>query len=88
VTSEDLRGELDREPFVPLRIHMVSGKTLDVPRHSAAMILRNALMVLEPLTPGIEGRYDLVALRNIERVEQIEDRPPRSDADDEGRDQQ
>lgn len=28
--AEDLKQELDREPFVPLRLHLASGKTTDI----------------------------------------------------------
>jgi hypothetical protein len=72
VTSDDIRGQLNKEPFTPFRVHLVSGKTLDVPHSGAAWILRNALLIFQAdslaseLTP-----YDVVALRNIERLEQL-----------------
>jgi hypothetical protein len=31
MTSEDVKQELERDPFVPLRLHLASGKTIDVP---------------------------------------------------------
>ncbi len=30
MTSEDIRSELDKVPFKPFRLHLVSGKTVDV----------------------------------------------------------
>jgi hypothetical protein len=69
MTSEDVRSELDRQPFRPLRLHLVSGKTIDVMATSQAFMLQNAVMIVPD--PRAE-RYDIVALRNIERLEQLE----------------
>jgi hypothetical protein len=80
LTSEDLRAELDKSPFVPLRLHLVSGKTLMI-RHSAeAWMLRNALLVLHDVQAGDDGGYDIVAVRNIERVEQLKGKSTRQSA--------
>ncbi len=73
MTSEDIRSELEKNPFVPLRFHLVSGKTIDVKVSYAAWMLQNAVMILQD--PRIEreraGHYDIVSLRNIERIEQL-----------------
>jgi hypothetical protein len=69
VTSEDLRSELETVPFRPLRIHLVSGKTVDIGREGQAFMLQNAVMIIPD--PAAE-RYDIVALRNIERIERME----------------
>ena len=75
MTSEDLRSELERYPFSPLRLHLVSGKTIEVASAGQAWMLQNAVMILpQPSETGTrpESGYDIVALRNIERLE----RPP------------
>jgi hypothetical protein len=36
MTSKDLENELVREPFVPLQLHLVSGKTVAIPAARAA----------------------------------------------------
>jgi hypothetical protein len=69
VTNEDVKSELDKQPFRPLRFHLVSGKTIDVMATNQAYMLKNAVMVVPD--PRAE-RYDIVALRNIERLEQLE----------------
>jgi hypothetical protein len=69
MTSEDVRSELDRQPFRPLRLHLVSGKTIDVTATGQAYMLQNAVMIVPD--PRAD-RYDVVALRNIERLEQME----------------
>jgi hypothetical protein len=70
MTSEDLRSELEKQPFVPLRLHLVSGKAIDVRHEWLAWMLQNSVLVLRP---GPQGGYDVLSLRNIERIEQIAD---------------
>jgi hypothetical protein len=70
VTHEDVQSELEKVPFKPLRLHLVSGKEIDVMMPGVAWMLQNAVMTLhDPST----DRYDSVALRNIERLEQLAD---------------
>jgi hypothetical protein len=73
MTEEDLFDELDREPFQPFRIHLVSGKTLDVFTPNAAHPLTNSLLVLRIPTPGSRRAqgYDVIAYDNIARLEQL-----------------
>jgi len=71
MTSEDIRSELDKDPFVPFRIHLVSGKTVDVMMSSAGWFLQNAVLILHNPRIGQDADYDMVALRNIERIEQL-----------------
>lgn len=73
MTSKDIEAELDKEPFVPLRFHLVSGKAVDVPNTGVAHPMQNALLIFKGARPGkskIEG-YDVIAFRNIERIEQV-----------------
>lgn len=75
MTSEDVKSELDKEPFRPMRLHLVSGKTVDITRPGSAFMLQNVVMVLQPRPPGGgESGYDLLSLRNIERIERAEGR--------------
>jgi hypothetical protein len=66
MTSEDVRSELERRTFRPVRLHLVSGATIDVPRPGLVSMLQNAVMILH--IPPRTG-YDVVAMRNIERLE-------------------
>jgi hypothetical protein len=47
VTSEDVASELDKIPFVPFRIHLVSGKVIDIPDSRLGFMLQNAVMVFQ-----------------------------------------
>ena len=73
MTSEDIKQELDRDPFVPLRIHLSSGKALDIRFPGTAWTRQNTLLVVHPLAKGTHeiGNYDVVALRLIERIEKL-----------------
>jgi hypothetical protein len=72
VTSEDVRSELDKRPFIPLRLHLVSGKTLEIRSSDDTAMLQNALMLFQPIKEkGADPGYDVIALRNIERIEQL-----------------
>lgn len=73
MTSEDMKQELEREPFVPLRLHLASGQTMDIRYPQTAWVRQNTLLIVHPLaakTAAIGG-YDVIALRLIERIEQI-----------------
>lgn len=74
MTTEDISQELDRDPFVPLRLHLSSGKTIDIEHPASAFIRQNTLLIVHRLAPGTHeiGNYDVVALRLIERIEQID----------------
>jgi hypothetical protein len=75
MTSEDVIQELDRNPFIPLRLHLASGKTVDIPYPNTAWIRQNTIVIVHPLTRGTSaiGNYDVIALRLIERIEQLQE---------------
>jgi hypothetical protein len=71
MTENELIAELDKEPFLPFRLHMVSGKVFDVLAPNAAHPLKNSLLILRnPIlgTRRAEG-YDVISYQNIERIE-------------------
>jgi len=72
MTTGDVKQELDRDPFVPLRLHLASGQKIDVSYPNTAWVRQNTLLIVHPLAPGTHaiGNYDVVALRLIERVQQ------------------
>jgi hypothetical protein len=72
MTAEDLRSELDKTPFIPFRLHLVSGRTIDVLTDRSAYLLRRSLLVLhDPGRAASDVGYNVVALRNIEMLEQL-----------------
>jgi hypothetical protein len=73
MTSEDIQQELERTPFVPLRLHLASGQIVEIPYPNTAWVRQNTLVIVFPLAKGSAaiGKYDVIALRLIERIEQI-----------------
>jgi hypothetical protein len=74
MTHEDILQELNRQPYVPLRLHLASGQKIDLPYENSAFVRQNTLLVLERLAPrsAAIGVYDVIALRLIERIEQLD----------------
>lgn len=75
--SEDMKQELERTPFVPLRIHLSSGQVIDIRYQGTAWVRQNTVVIVHPLARGSAaiGNYDVIALRLIERIEQVEESP-------------
>jgi hypothetical protein len=75
MTSEDLKQEIERDPFVPLRLHLSSSKTIDVEFPNSAFVRQNTVLIVHRLAPGSAaiGNYDVIALRLIERIEQVDE---------------
>jgi len=76
MTSEDIAREIERQPFLPLRLHFSSGQTIDLLYAHTGWIRQNTLLIVHPLEPGTQriGNYDVIALRLIERIEQLAER--------------
>ena len=73
MTSEDLRQEIDREPFVPLRLRLASGSKVDIRQPHTAWLRQNTLLLVHPLRAGTHaiGDYEVIALRLIEKIETL-----------------
>ncbi len=73
MTSEGVRQEIDRDPYVPWRLHLSSGKPVDLPYTGMGWLRQNTLLVVYRLDPrtSLIGNYDVIALRAIERIEQL-----------------
>ena len=57
MASEDIKQEIEREPYVPLRLHLASGKVMDVPYPGSAFLRQNTLVIMHRLAahPGNRG---------------------------------
>jgi hypothetical protein len=76
MSPANVQAEVDRDPFVPLRFHVASGKTFVVRHPNSAFPMGHAVVVLHRLRPGSSaiGGYDEINLRQIEKIEQLHDR--------------
>src|ERR1039457_1109916 len=58
MTNEQFESELGKCPFVPFRIHLVSGKTVDVMTARSADMMNGAVMVFHPIRhPSRDAGY-------------------------------
>lgn len=73
MTDEQILEEIEIDPFKPLRLHLVSGKTMDVLRPDAVMPLRDRLLLFQNMTEDHRAAetYNIIAYQNIERIEQL-----------------
>jgi hypothetical protein len=73
MTSEDVLQELEREPFIPLRLHLSSGQRINIEYPNSASVRQNTLLIVHRLAPGTQaiGNYDVIALRLVDRIEQL-----------------
>ena len=68
-------------PSRPVKLHrlfvraaLVSGKVFDVTIPGVTFMLQNAVMILKPWSGDGDPGYDIIAFRNIERLERFEKR--------------
>jgi hypothetical protein len=74
MTEEEVVAELEKNPFQPFRLHMVSGKVFDILAPNVAHPLRTSLLILRnPIlgTTRAEG-YDVISYANVERIEELD----------------
>ena len=69
--KEEIKTLLNRDPFVPLRLHLRNGKTFDVQFREVAHLLSFGLLVLIGLKQGTHQAktYDRFAFDDIVRIE-------------------
>ena len=73
MSEAEFQDRLTANPFVPFRVHLVSGKTVDVLAPGTAWTLNQTMLILRSPTADrahAEG-YDLLSYGNIERLEQL-----------------
>jgi hypothetical protein len=72
MNPESLAKELDREPFIPLRLHLADGRTIDVLDPGLCFIARLSLYIFaaKPRASLAED-VQLISLRRIVSVESI-----------------
>jgi hypothetical protein len=72
MNPESLARELDRDPFVPLRIHLADGRHIDVQNPGLCFIARLSLYVFaaQPRHALAED-VQLISLRGIVSVEML-----------------
>jgi hypothetical protein len=74
MSPELVDRELNRNPFLPVRLHLSDGTTVDIRDPELAFIVRGALYVVTTGRVGsrIVDDIRLISLRHIVRLEAIE----------------
>ena len=74
LTPESLRGYVKAEPFRPFRLHLASGRTLDVRHPEMLKILKSSVLVfkINDETSDITDEWESVSLMLTESVSHLE----------------
>jgi len=74
MTAEAIDKELARDPFVPIRLHLSDGNSIDIQNPGLAFIARLAVYVARTDRPHsrIMDDFRLVSLNHIVSVELLE----------------
>ena len=69
--KDEIKAELQRDPFVPLRLHLLDGRTFDVPFREVAHVLSFGVLVFIGLKEGTRQAkgYDRFPFDHVERIE-------------------
>jgi hypothetical protein len=70
VTRKEIEEELYRVPFLPFRVHLVSGKALEVNDSGEGWMLEESILVTR-LRKNREPSYNVVSFVAIERIERL-----------------
>jgi hypothetical protein len=73
MSADDIKRLLERSPFVPLRLHLSNGQTLDVRHPDFVWVFKSRLEVAVPSADNsrIMDHAEHVALLHIARVEEL-----------------
>jgi hypothetical protein len=74
MTPEAIDRELNRDPFIPVRLHLTDGTFVDVLNPGLTFIAHGALYVARTDRPHtrIMDAFRLISLRHVVRVELLE----------------
>lgn len=71
--AQTLAKELDRDPFIPLRLHLADGRTIDIHNPGLSFIARLGLYVFRVSSPpsSLAQDQEVVSIAHIVTVEQM-----------------
>ena len=70
MTRKEIEEELYRVPFLPFRVHLLSGKALDVNDSGEGWMLKQSLLITRR-RKNREPSYNVVSFFAIERLERL-----------------
>jgi hypothetical protein len=74
MTRETIQGYIRAEPFRPFRVHLVSGRSLDIRHPEMIRILRSTILIFKPADgpQDFSDEWDTVSLMLIESISHLE----------------
>lgn len=74
---DEITQEIDRDPFVPLRLHFRNGKKIEVRYRNVAYTVRHGVLIFKGKKEGscMASGYDVFPFDEIVRIEKL---PPRT----------
>lgn len=69
---EEVKTALGHTPFIPLRMHLTNGKTLDIPFQHVVVPMRSHVIVFKGVKEAgshVAKGYDVVGYGLIDRIE-------------------
>jgi hypothetical protein len=79
MSPNTLLGELDRDPFIPLRLHLADGRKVEILNPGLCMIANLALYAFRPGRRHLlASDVDVISLRHIVSIEPIQSEPAAS----------
>jgi len=73
MSKDEIKAELGRDPFIPLRLHLKNGKRISVPFREVAHVLKHDILVLKGLKQGTHQAkgYLTFDFDDVVRIEQL-----------------
>ena len=78
MNPSDVQQQLKREPFVPFRVVMNKGQTLEIRHPELVQLTRTALFVFEPAADDTAIAEELAAICSLRNISTLEPLPGRA----------
>jgi hypothetical protein len=79
MSKDEIKAELARDPFIPLRLHLKNGKRVSVPFPEVAHLMNRDMLVVQGAKPGTRRAkgYVTFVFDDVIRIEQLGKSGPR-----------
>jgi len=73
MSKDEIKTELSRDPFVPLRLHLKNGTRVSVPFPEVAHVMHRDMLVVKGAKPGTRRAkgYVTFGFEDVIRIEQL-----------------
>jgi hypothetical protein len=73
MSKDEIKAELARDPFVPLRLHLKNGQRVSVPFPEVVHVMNRDMLVVKGAKPGTRRAkgYVTFVFEDVIRIEQL-----------------